>query len=110
MKNIIIVVFLIVLCVGLWVLIDSQSVFHKQLLKNELDFRDSILQKIASLQNERIELEKEIVNLQVEIRKQTAELKTQIQKIKIVHVPEIDYSKFTDSALVQRLLSDYPNR
>jgi hypothetical protein len=110
MKNIIIIsVSLIVFLCGLWVLIDSQSKLHKQLLKNEVAFRDSILQKIASLQGQRIELEKEIVNLQVEIQKQTTELKNQIQKIKIVHVEKIDYSKFNDTALVQRLLSDFTN-
>jgi uncharacterized protein YaiL (DUF2058 family) len=110
MKNTIIILSAIIFICGLWVLIGSQSKFYRQLLKNEADFRDSILQKIASLQSERLELEKEIVNLQDEIRKQTTEIKSQIQKIKIVHVPQIDYSKFTDSALVQRLLSDYTNR
>jgi hypothetical protein len=110
MKNIIFIIAAVVIFAGLWVLIDSQSKFHKQLLKNEAVFRDSIMQKIASLHNERIELESEIVELKKHISQQTAELKTQIQKIKIIHVPDIDYSKFSDTALVERLLSDYPNR
>ena len=110
MKYVIIIASILFLICALWILKSNTSAFHRQLLKQESDFRTNILKQIDSLQSDRIKLNDEIVNLQSGIKLHTAELKSQIQKIKLVYVPEIDYTKFTDTALVQRLLSDYPNR
>jgi cell division protein FtsB len=110
MKYIIIIASILFLICVLWILKSNTSAFYKQLLKQESDFRINILKQIDSLQSERIKLNDQIVNLQSGIKIHTAELKSQIQKIKLVYVPTIDYSKFTDTAIVSRLLSDYPNR
>lgn len=95
----------------LWMLHDSSTNFHKKLLKHEAQFRDSIIKNIVTLRTERDVLQAEINLLHDEIKAQTAELKESIKRIKItVNVPPVDYSKFSDTALVNRLLSDYSGR
>lgn len=110
MKNILIAAAVLSLVSALWIFKSNTTAFHRQLLKQESDFRAKVLKQIDSLHIERGKFNDQIVNLQSGIKLQTAELKSQIQKIKLVYVPNIDYSNFSDTALVNRLLSDYPNR
>jgi uncharacterized protein YlxW (UPF0749 family) len=91
----------------LYLFYDSTTNFHKQLLKNERNFRDSVLQSIVSLQKDREKLTEEIDTLQKVLSDQTDDVKKQIKNIKInINVPSVNYNSLTDSALVARLLAD----
>lgn len=91
----------------LWFFFDSTTVFHKNLLKNEQRFRDSIVQNIIDLQKQRENITRDIEALQSRIDIQTEEIKRQIRNIKInVDVPKINYNNLSDSALVARILSN----
>jgi len=114
MKNNIILLLILVLIVLIGVLsylfYDSTTNFHKQLLKNERNFRDSVLQSVVSLQNDREKLTEEIDSFQKILSDQTEDVKKQIKNIKInINVPPappIPYHSLSDSALVARLLSN----
>jgi predicted PurR-regulated permease PerM len=114
MKNNIILLLILVLIVLIGVLsylfYDSTTNFHKQLLKNERNFRDSVLQSVVSLQKDREKLTEEIDSFQKILSDQTEDVKKQIKNIKInINVPPappIPYHSLSDSALVARLLSN----
>jgi len=114
MKNnitlLLILVFVSVIGVLLYFFYDSTTNFHKQLLKNERNFRDSVLQSIVSLQKDREKLTEEIDTLQKVLSDQTEDVKKQIKNIKInINVPPappIPYHSLSDSALVARILAD----
>jgi predicted PurR-regulated permease PerM len=114
MKNNIILLLILVLIVLIGVLsylfYDSTTNFHKQLLKNERNFRDSVLQSVVSLQKDREKLTEEIHSFQKILSDQTEDVKKQIKNIKInINVPPappIPYHSLSDSALVARLLAN----
>jgi predicted PurR-regulated permease PerM len=114
MKNNIILLLILVLIVLIGVLsylfYDSTTNFHKQLLKNERNFRDSVLQSVVSLQKDREKLTEEIDSFQKILSDQTEDVKKQIKNIKInINVPPappIPYHSLSDSALVARLLAN----
>ena len=114
MKNNIILLLILVLIVLIGVLsylfYDSTTNFHKQLLKNERNFRDSVLQSVVSLQKDREKLTEGIDSFQKILSDQTEDVKKQIKNIKInINVPPappIPYHRLSDSALVARLLSN----
>jgi predicted PurR-regulated permease PerM len=114
MKNNIILLLILVLIVLIGVLsylfYDSTTNFHKQLLKNERNFRDSVLQSVVSLQKDREKLTEEIDSFGKILSDQTEDVKKQIKNIKInINVPPappIPYHSLSDSALVARLLSN----
>lgn len=89
---------------------DSTTNFHKQLLKIERNFRDSVLQSIISLQKDREKLTDEINTLEKVLSDQTEDVKKQIRNIKInINVPPappIPYHSLSDSALVARVLAN----
>lgn len=89
---------------------DSSQRLNKSLEKYERSLRDSLMQDLDRQRVERLVLQLHIDSLSRAITAQKTELKTQINKIKLTYVQQIDYSKFTDTALVNRLLSDYPNK
>jgi len=114
MKNNIILLLILVL-IGLigvlsYLFYDSTTNFHKQLLKNERNFRDSVLQSIVSLQKDREKLTEEIDTFGQILSIQTEDVKKQIKNIKInINVPPappISYHSLSDSALVARVLAN----
>ena len=114
MKNNIILLLILVLIALIGVLsylfYDSTTNFHKQLLKNERNFRDSVLQSIVSLQKDREKLTEEIDTFGQILSIQTEDVKKQIKNIKInINVPPappIPYHSLSDSALVARVLAN----
>ena len=114
MKNNIILLLILVL-IGLsgvlsYLFYDSTTNFHKQLLKNERNFRDSVLQSVVSLQKDREKLTEEIDTFGQILSIQTEDVKKQIKNIKInINVPPappIPYHSLSDSALVARVLAN----
>ena len=114
MKNNIILLLILVL-IGLigvlsYLFYDSTTNFHNQLLKNERNFRDSVLQSIVSLQKDREKLTEEIDTFGQILSIQTEDVKKQIKNIKInINVPPappIPYHSLSDSALVARVLAN----
>ena len=114
MKNNIISLLILVLIALIGVLsylfYDSTTNFHKQLLKNERNFRDSVLQSVVSLQKDREKLTEEIDTFGQILSIQTEDVKKQIKNIKInINVPPappIPYHSLSDSALVARVLAN----
>ena len=114
MKNNIILLLILVLIALIGVLsylfYDSTTNFHKQLLKNERNFRDSVLQSVVSLQKDREKLTEEIDTFGQILSIQTEDVKKQIKNIKInINVPPappIPYHSLSDSALVARVLAN----
>ena len=114
MKNNIILLLILVL-IGLigvlsYLFYDSTTNFHKELLKNERNFRDSVLQSVVSLQKDREKLTEEIDTFGQILSIQTEDVKKQIKNIKInINVPPappIPYNSLSDSALVARVLAN----
>ena len=110
-----IIIILIFITFGLigalsWIFFDSSTNFQKQLLKSEKNFRDSVLQNIVSLRNDRAKLTEQIESLQKNLSEQTESVKQQIRNIKInINVPPpppIPYHSLSDSALVARVLAN----
>jgi peptidoglycan hydrolase CwlO-like protein len=102
-------IILLVMSVGVlsWIFYDSTTSLHKQILKSEQRYKDSIMQNIVSLQKEREDLTKQIDSLQEILSDKTEKIRQQIQNIKInINVPSVNYNNLTDSALVSRLLAD----
>jgi peptidoglycan hydrolase CwlO-like protein len=102
-------IILLVVSVGVlsWIFYDSTTSLHKQILKSEQKYKDSIMQNIVSLQKEREDLTKQIDSLQQTLSDKTEKIRQQIQNIKInINVPSIPYHSFSDSALVARILAD----
>ena len=100
---------LLVVSVGVlsWIFCDSTTNLHKQILKSEQRYKDSIMQNIVSLQKEREDLTKKIDSLQETLSDKTEKIRQQIQNIKInINVPTVNYNSLTDSALVARILAD----
>jgi peptidoglycan hydrolase CwlO-like protein len=100
---------LFVVSVGVlsWIFYDSTTNLHKNILKSEQKYKDSIMQNIVSLQKERQDLTKQIDSLQETLSDKTEKIRKQIQNIKInVNVPSVNYNILTDTALVARLLAD----
>ena len=89
---------------------NNNQTIIKSLEKYEQSLRDSLMQDLDRQRVERLLLQVHIDSLSRAISTQKNELKNQIQKIKLTYVQPIDYTKFADTALVNRLLSDYPNR
>ena len=90
-----------------WIFYDSTTSLHKDILKNEKRYKDSIMQNIVSLQKEREDLTKKIDSLQITLSDKTEKIRQQIQNIKInINVPTVNYNSLTDSALVARILAD----
>jgi peptidoglycan hydrolase CwlO-like protein len=90
-----------------WIFYDSTTSLHKDILKNEKRYKDSIMQNIVSLQKEREDLTKKIDSLQITLSDKTEKIRQQIQNIKInINVPPVNYNSLTDSALVARILAD----
>jgi peptidoglycan hydrolase CwlO-like protein len=102
-------IILLVMSVGVlsWIFYDSTTSLHKQILKSEQRYKDSIMQNIVSLQKQREDLTKKIDSLQETLSDKTEKIRQQIQNIKInINVPSVNYNSLTDSALVSRLLAD----
>ena len=100
---------ILVVSVGVlsWIFYDSTTSLHKQILKSEQRYKDSIMQNIVSLQKEREDLTKKIDSLQETLSDKTEKIRQQIQNIKInINVPPVNYNSLTDSALVARILAD----
>jgi peptidoglycan hydrolase CwlO-like protein len=90
-----------------WIFYDSTTSLHKDILKNEKRYKDSIMQNIVSLQKEREDLTKKIDSLQITLSDKTEKIRQQIQNIKInINVPPVNYNSLSDSALVARILAD----
>lgn len=90
-----------------WIFYDSTTCLHKDILKNEKRYKDSIMQNIVSLQKEREDLTNKIDSLQITLSDKTEKIRQQIQNIKInINVPPVNYNSLTDSALVTRILAD----
>jgi peptidoglycan hydrolase CwlO-like protein len=90
-----------------WIFYDSTTSLHKDILKNEKRYKDSIMQNIVSLQKEREDLTNKIDSLQITLSDKTEKIRQQIQNIKInINVPPVNYNSLSDSALVARILAD----
>ena len=90
-----------------WIFYDSTTCLHKDILKNEKRYKDSIMQNIVSLQKEREDLTNKIDSLQITLSDKTEKIRQQIQNIKInINVPPVNYNSLSDSALVARILAD----
>jgi len=102
-------IILLVVSVGVlsWIFYDNTTSLHKQILKSEQRYKDSIMQNIVSLQKQRQDFTKQIDSLQESLSDKTEKIRQQIQNIKInINVPSISYHSLSDSALVARILAD----
>lgn len=103
----ILILFVSIVGVLSWIFYDSTTNLHKDILKSEQKYRDSITQNIVSLQKEREDLTKQIDSLQITLSDKTEKIRQQIQNIKInINVPAVNYNNLSDSALVARILAD----
>lgn len=105
--KIILIFFCVSVIIGFYVFTDSQTKLHKTILSEQQKIRDSLSKKISILAVESDSLRNEINGLQTELSQQIKSFKNDLYKIKIVTIPNVNYSTVSDTFLLKRLLSGF---